>query len=182
MRFFRFIYYFSFFLAVAASTTSYFPHRAVAAGFGVSPSSLDFTVVEGSESSRQLTIYNTGADARFMASSDNPAITVVPSTAMLGKSESAAVTVTAAGKKAGKSSGEILISFIPEGGSAGNEVLFSLGTRVGVSLAVIENAVQSANFFVGMLASAGIVVAGLSLYLPIRSRVRHPLHAWLKRA
>lgn len=170
MRFLSFIYYFSFFLAVAASTAGYFPHRAVAAGFGVSPSSLNFVVEEGSESSRQLIIYNTGADALFMASSDNPAITVTPSTAMLGESESAAVTVTATGKKAGKSSGEILISFIPEGSSAGNEVLFSLGTRVGVSLTVVESAMSSANFFVGVLASAGIVVAGLSAYLALRRK------------
>lgn len=166
----RFIYYFSFFLAVAAAAIIHSPQSAVAAGFGVSPSALEFTVEKGAEASRQLTIYNTGADAQFVAISENPAVTVVPGTAMLGESESAVATVTATGKKLGKSSGEILISFTPEGSSAGNEVLFSLGTRVGVSLNVIESSARSANFFAGALTSAAIVVGGLSAYLALRRK------------
>ena len=162
-------------MAVAAVACS--PHRAIAAGFGVSPSSLEFTVEKGAEASRQLMIYNTGAAARFVANSGNPAITVVPGTAMLGESESAVATVTATGKKLGKSSGEILISFTPDGSSAGNEVLFSLGTRVGVSLNVIESSARSANFFVGMLTSSAVVVGGLFAYLALRRKSARQLPA-----
>ncbi len=170
MRQLRLIYYFLFFLFIAAAAVIHSPQSAIAAGFGVSPSSLEFTVEKGSEASRQLTIYNTGADAQFAAISGNPAVTVAPGTAMVGESKSVVATVTATGKKLGKSSGEILISFTPEGSSAGNEVLFSLGTRVGVSLNVVESAMHSANFFVGILTSAAIVVSGLSAYLALRRK------------
>lgn len=171
------IYHFRFLFlaaAVAAVLIASKANAVNAAGFGVSPSSIDFIVEKGSSASRQLIVYNTGADAKFVAISENPELAVLPSAGILGESESAAVTVTATGKKIGKSSTEILISLAHNRNNADDGVRFSLGTRVGVSLAVIESAIPSANFFVGMLASAGIVVGGLSAYLAIRSK-----KAWL---
>lgn len=162
------------FLFLAAAAFIDFPQTASAAGFGVSPSNINFVVEKGSSASRQLIIYNTGADAQFTAISDDPAIAVEPSSGALGEGNAAAIRVTAAGKKAGKSSSEILISLVHVSTNADREVRLALGTRVGVSLAVIESAVQSANFFVGLLISAGVVVAGLSAYLALRGK-----NAWL---
>lgn len=168
-----FIYCFRFLLlaaAAAAVLTASKANVANAAGFGVSPSNIDFIVEKGSSASRQLIIYSTGADAKFVAASENPELAVLPSAGALGEGESAAITVTATGKKIGKSDGEILISLSHDSGNAGNGVLFSLGTRVGVSLAVVESAMPSANFFVGMLTSAGVVMVGLSAYLALRRK------------
>ena len=187
MKVSSFIYYFRFFLflflATAAISLAH-TESVVAAGFGVSPSSLDFVVEKGSAASRQLIVYNTGADARFTAISEDPAIAIVPSEGLLGKGKSAAVTVTAAGKKSGKSSSEILISFITNNGRADKEVQFSLGTRVGVSLNVFENSLSSlppANFFVGILTSVVIVATGLSAYLPVRNRLKRPVASGWRR-
>ena len=172
------IYYFLFLAAVVLTD---FPQTTVAAGFGVSPSTIDFAVEKGSSVSRQLIIYNTGPAAQFTAISENPAITVKPGNGILGESEMATVTLTAAGKNVGRSGGEILISLVPDNGNSDKEVKFSLGTRVGVSLSVVESALPSASLFVGMLTTAVIVAAGLSVYLQVRRRTRHPLYAGWRR-
>ena len=173
-----FIYCFLFLAAVAFIDVT---QASIAAGFGVSPSAIDFTVEKGSAASRQLIIYNTGPDAQFTAVSEDPAITVKPDKGILGKDKSV-VTVTATGRKVGKSSGEILISLLPNSGKADKEVRFSLGTRVGVSVRVLESAVPSASPFVGMLTSAGIVAAGLSAYLPVRNKLKRQLYSGWRRA
>lgn len=162
-----FIYCFLF-LAAAAFIDS--PQTASAAGFGVSPSNINFVVEKGSSASRQLIIYNTGAYAQFTAISDDPAIAVEPSSGALGEGKAAAITVTASAKNPGRSASEILVSLVHGSGNPDREVRLALGTRVGVSLSVVESALQSANPVVGMLVSAGMVVAGLSAYLALRRK------------
>ncbi len=170
-----FIYYFLFLAAALIG----FSQSASAAGFGVSPSNIGFTVEKGLSASRQLIIYNTGTDAQFTAASNDPAIAVEPSAGLVRKGKATVLTVTASGKKPGKSASEILVNLAHDR-NPGREVMLSLGTRVGVSLAVIESAVPSANFFVGMLTSAGIVVSGLSAYLAMRRK--NALLIWKKQA
>lgn len=169
MRAFGAIYCFLFLLAATAAIVTS-SSNAAATGFGVSPSSIDFAVEKGSSASRQLIIYSTGADAQFVAISESPEVTVAPSAGILSESKPVVVTVTATGKKLGKSGSEILISLAHNSGNAGNEVRFSLGTRVGISLSVVERTAESANPLAGMLTSSAIVVGGLSAYLTLRRK------------
>ncbi|MBI2176498.1 hypothetical protein HYU40_04115 [Candidatus Woesearchaeota archaeon] len=157
-------------LAFAASVTAVNSQLSNAAGFGVSPSSIEFVIEKGSSASRQLIIYNTGTDAQFTAVSENPAISAEPDNGMLKNGKSTAIKVTANGEKPGKSASEILVSLAHGSDNPDGKVRLSLGTRVRVSLTVIESAVQSADFFVGALTSAAITVAGLSAYLALRRK------------
>lgn len=168
-----FIYYFLFVAAMAFTGS---PQAASAAGFGVSPSDINFVVENGLSASRQLIIYNTGPASVFTVVSEDSAIAVEPSSGTLEKGNTAAIIVTASGKKPGKSASEILVSLAHGSGNPDGEVRLSLGTRVRVSLSVVESALQSANPFVGALISAAMVVAGLLVYLPTRNRIRRPAY------
>lgn len=167
MRISFFIYCFLF---AAAAAFIGFSQAASAAGFGVSPSSIGFIVEKGSSASRQLIIYNTGPVAQFTAASGDSAIAVEPGSGAIGEGSTAAIIVTATGRNPGKSASEILVSLVHGSGNPDSEVRLSLGTRVGVSLAVVKSAAHSASFLVGMLTSSAIVVSGLSAYLALRRK------------
>ena len=111
MRAFLLIYLFCF-IAAAAGILVCSSKASVAAGFGVSPSTLDFSVEKGSKVARQLIIYNTGEAAAFRAASSNPlAVQVSPSEGVIGTGAASHITVTATGEKAGSSREEIIVSF-----------------------------------------------------------------------
>ena len=166
------IYFFGF-LSIAAIIFVGNTQFSVAAGFGVSPSTLDFTVEEGSESSRQLIIYNTGKESGFSVQSSSPEVVLVfPSSGTLPEGGTAIVTVTAFGKKVGTSESEITVSVNShENGRVG----VALGAAVAVKLSVVKGSVLSANAFVGMLLSTFIVMFGLCAYHISRKKVRQLL-------
>ncbi len=173
-----YFYYFRLWLVVAAALAFFacFSQDIAAAGFGVSPSSMEFVVEKGSEVSRQLIIYNTGKAAEFEAKSSNPGlIKVYPDKATISGYESKKLTVTAFGKKSGAVDGHIVISVTPQA-QGDSDISLSLGTSVAVKLLVAELAAGSANFMVGSFLSASIVIAGILIYLPIRNRARQSLH------
>lgn len=147
----------------------------IAAGFGVSPSSLDFTVEEGSEASRQLTIYNTGKESGFNVESSSPELVqVFPSSGTLPEGGLVLVTVTAFGKKVGSSENELKISFASQ---TSKEVSVALGAVVAVKLNVVKGSALSASAFVGMLLSTSIVLFGLAAYYALRRKIRQLLFA-----
>ncbi|MBI3036694.1 mobile sperm domain-containing protein [Candidatus Woesearchaeota archaeon] len=159
-----FIYYFLFLLFVAATGAISASQNVTGAGFGVSPSGLEFVVEKGAQASRHLIIYNTGKEsAGFRAQSSDPVvIKVSPETGFVEAEGSAAVEVTATGSKIGQTSGEVIISFGSHGSH--NEVSLELGTAVPVKLTAFKKAEAAANAFIGMLLSASIVFAGLAAY------------------
>ncbi|MBI2550542.1 hypothetical protein HYV83_05185 [Candidatus Woesearchaeota archaeon] len=168
------IYWFCF-LSAATIIFAGNTKSSAAAGFGVSPSTLDFTVEEGSESSRQLTLYNTGKESEFNAESSSPEVVLVsPSSGTLPEGGTVAVTVTAFGKKAGTSESEIIMSV---NSHENGRVSVALGAAVAVKLSVVKGSVLSANAFVGILLSASIVLFGLSGYYASRKKVRQLLSA-----
>ncbi len=145
------------------------PGIASAAGIGIAPSSLDFSVNEGSSASRQLLVYNTGSgEAIFsLASSSTERLSVKPEKAAIPGGGMASFIVTASGTRAGESD-EAIFGEV-EDGSGG--VRISLGTAVRVKIRVANAALQPANAFVGVSLSAGIVMAGLSAYRLARKRL-----------
>lgn len=172
-----FIYYFRFFIIAAAIITviANNSQTVAAAGFGVSPSTLDFTVEEGSESSRQLIIYNTGKESEFSIESSSPEVVrASPSSGILPEEGTAVATVTALGKKVGTSESKLAISF---GSHARNEVSVALGTIVAVKLSVVKGPALSASAFVGMLLSTFIVLFGASAYCASRKKIRQLIFA-----
>ena len=174
-----FIYCFRFFLSILTAAAAFVSsaHLVAAAGFGVSPSSLEFVVEKGSEASRQIIIYNTREPVEFIAVSSSPElIQVYPEAGVVAGEGTARLTVTAFGKKTGVANERIAISFRNPQINGGSEVALSLGTYVAARLSVVELAAKSANAFVGFLVSSGVFVAGLLAYLPIRKRLRQPLH------
>lgn len=167
-------YCFRFWLVVAAAIAC-FSQDIAAAGFGVSPSSMEFVVEKGSEVSRQLIIYNTGRSAGFNAVSSNPElISVAPGNGTISEDGIEKLTVTAFGKKAGSVDGQVVIYVNPQG-EGDSDISLSLGTSVAVKLLVAELEAVPANFLVGSFLSASIVIAGLLAYFPIRSRARQLL-------
>ncbi len=168
------IYWFCF-LSAATIIFCVNTKSSAAAGFGVSPSALEFTVEEGSESSRQLIIYNTGKESGFSAESSSPeAVLVFPPSGTLLEGGTAIVTVTAFGKKIGTSESEITVSVnSDENGKVGVE----LGAAVAVNINVIKSSALPANAFVGMLLSASIVLSGVAAYYASRKKVRQLLFA-----
>ena len=181
MRAFLLLYLFCF-IAMGAGILVCNSKVSVAAGFGVSPSTLDFTVEKGSEASRQLIIYNTGDAAEFKAVSSNPElISVYPISGTISEEGTEKLTVTAFGKKAVAADEQIMISMNPQISRAG-DISLLLGTNVAARVRVIQSAARSADFLVGSLLSASIVIAGLLAYLPIRGMVRQPLGILSKRA
>ena len=179
MRAFLFLYLFCF---AAGSILICSSEASVAAGFGVSPSTLDFTVEKGSEASRQLIIYNTGQAAEFNAVSSNPElISVYPSSGAISEEGTKRLAVTVFGKNEGVAYEHIVISMNPRMSMAG-DISLSLGTNIAAKVHVIESAARYANFLVGILLSAGIIIAGLLAYLSIRGIVRQPLRILSKRA
>ena len=136
---------------------------SVAAGFGVSPSTLDFTVEKGSEASRQLIIYNTGDAAEFKAISSNPALVQVsPSEGIISTGAASHITVTATGENAGSSLEEITVSLSSH--NNGGEVSLQLGTAIAVRLYVVESAKKLANPAVGLVIAASILLVGTAAY------------------
>ena len=168
-----FLIYLFCFLSAAAIIFAVNTKSTAAAGFGVSPSTLDFTVKEGSESSRQLIIYNTGKESEFSAESSSPEVVLVfPSSGTLPEGGTAIVTVTAFGKKAGTSESEITVSVNShENGRIG----VALGAAVAVNINVIKSSALSANALVGMLLSTGIVLLGITAYYVSRKKIRQLL-------
>lgn len=164
---FRFFVFTAAVIAVIIVNNSF---AVIATGFGVSPSSLDFTVEEGSESSRQLIIYNTGKESGFNVESSSPeAVRVFPSGGTLPEGGTALVTVTAFGKKAGSSESEITVSV---NSHDNGRVGIALGAAVAVKLNVVKGSALSASAFVGMLLSAGIVLFGVAAYYALRKKIR----------
>ncbi len=135
---------------------------ASATGIGVSPSSLEFVVEEGSQSSRQLILHNTGIEeAGFTLSSNSEMLKVWPKTVEIPGNGRARATVTASGTKAGKISAELLVE---AAGGGGSDVSLSLGTSIIARINVIK-ASAAANALVGASISTGIVALGVSAYL-----------------
>lgn len=158
MKVFPLFYFLSFIFAAG---------HVVAAGLGVSPSSLEFSVREGEEASRQLVIYNTGTDAaEFSISASSSHIKVFPESGKIAGGKAAVSTITAAGAKPGLDSGELIVSL--GSGSSENRIAFALGTAIPVSLNVIANGAAAANGAIGALVSAGTFVAGLAGYYRLR--------------
>lgn len=172
MRAFSLIYWFCF-LSAAAIIFAANTKSSAAAGFGVSPSALDFTVEESSESSRQLIIYNTGKESEFSVKSSSPELLrAFPLSGTLPEGGTAAVTVTALGKKVGTSESEITVSFNShENGKVG----VALGAAVAVKLSVVKGPALPASAFVGTLLSTGIVLFGASAYCASRKKIRQLL-------
>ncbi len=170
-----FIYYFLFLLLAAATGAINASQNVTGAGFGVSPSTLDFIVEEGSESSRQLIIYNTGKESEFNAGSSSPEVVqVFPSRGTLPEGGQVLATVTAFGEKVGTSKNEVMVSVNShENGKVGVE----LGAAVAVNINVIKSSALSANAFVGMLLSTGIVLFGIAAYYASRKKIRQLLFA-----
>lgn len=145
--------------------------NAAAAGLGVSPSSLKFVIDEGEKASRQLVIYNSGADlAEFSISASSEHITISPESGRIEGGKAAVSTITAAGAKPGASTAEVTISL----GSRGREreIALTLGSVIPVSIDVIAKA-ASANAAVGLLVSASTFVIGLAAYYRLR-RIQLP--------
>jgi len=183
MRFSFFVYYFRFFVLAAAiipiAIVVINSQTVAAAGFGVSPSKLEFVVEKGSEASRQLIIYNTGKEAaKFTARSSNPETAqVLPEKGTIRGEGTALVTVIARGikrDKEGKSEEEIIINFNNPNSNADKGVSLSLGTAVPVRLQVLEGAHRSANVFVGMALSASIVLTGLAAHYASKRKAKKP--------
>lgn len=182
MQYSFFIYYFRFFLFLSLAATaamvfiSVNSQTANAAGFGVSPSSLEFTVEKGTEVSRQLIIYNTGRAAEFEAESSNLELVMVyPSSGIIDEGGTATITVTATGKTAGTKKEEInvRISGLSElSGNGDKEVGISLGAGIPVKVIVVNSASVAANAFVGVMLAMGIVLFGLAAYYASRKKIR----------
>lgn len=139
---------------------------AYAAGFAVSPSSLDLTVEKGSQVQRQLKIYNTAEeDTDFTAVSSNPAaIMISPERGFIESEGAAFVTLTATGTRTGKSEEEVVISFGSRDSYRRGEVDLEVGTAVPVRLKVLKRAETAANALFGIFISASIVVIGIAAY------------------
>ncbi|MBI2144763.1 hypothetical protein HYU18_00400 [Candidatus Woesearchaeota archaeon] len=161
MNFSFLIYFFLLLVATAGN--------AGAAGFGVSPSSLEFSLSEGSEASRQLVIFNTGKDSVDFSILASPSIRVRPESGEIGGGKAAAATVTVIGTKAGVANGELAVS-LGSSRNAENRVSLSLGTSVPVTVRVVKG-VPAASAFVGILVSVVIVVAGLGVCIPLRQNL-----------
>lgn len=161
----RFLIYFFLLLSSAAAVR--------ASGFGISPSSMGFSLLEGSESSRQLILYNTGGSAGFSVTSSSQDIVVTPSNGVLPGNGKAIVTVTAKGRKAGLYREDITVRFFEPGSE--NKVSLGLGLSVAVKIAVSKASAVQANAFVGSLISLGIVISGISSYIGIKklSKTQH---------
>ncbi len=135
---------------------------ATAEGFGVSPSSLEFTLRRGEESSRQLIIYNTGDEAvEFGISSQSYQLSFSPEQGSIPAGGSSTVIVTATGKALGHSSEEISMNI---GGNHKEGIGISLGTSVPVSLHVLDSGISSANPAIGIILSGGILASGLAAF------------------
>lgn len=139
-----------------------FSQIAAAAGFGVSPASLDFVVWEGGSASKLLTIYNTGSAAYFAVAAGS--VKAEPGSGYLESGGSAAVKVTASYKEEGYYADELDI-LLSSGKS--NAVELAVGTTVPVSVTVLRNAL-SAEPVIGLLTSGSIVAAGLGSYFAAR--------------
>ncbi|MBI2580336.1 mobile sperm domain-containing protein [Candidatus Woesearchaeota archaeon] len=150
-----------------------------AAGFGVSPSGLEFAVEKGAQASRHLIIYNTyEVTAEFSVTSGNPsALIVTPDRGVIEEGGTALVTVTAIGKDVGTAAEEISIGISNYNANSDREVSLSLGTTVAAKITVAKNGSLAANVFVGALLSASIVFAGLAAYYASRKKVRQLLFA-----
>mgnify|MGYP001569348953 CR=1 FL=1 len=174
------IYYFRFLLAAAAAAVFfiYSSQDIAATGFGVSPSSLEFLVEKGSEVSRQLMIYNTGATTKFEAESSNPElIKIHPASGAISEAGIAIVTVTARGKAAGTKEEEISVRIGGFSSNGDSEVEILLGTGIPVKVMVINSAAAAANAFVGVMLAAGIVLVGAFAYYASRKKIRRLLFA-----
>ena len=79
----------------------------------------------------------------------------------------AAFVVTASGAHTGEST-EAIFGWIDSNGSG---VSLSLGTTVSVKISVVKAAASSANAFVGISLSGGIVLLGLSAYRLARRKL-----------
>ncbi|MBI2141658.1 hypothetical protein HYU16_04530 [Candidatus Woesearchaeota archaeon] len=174
-----FTYYFLFLLLAAATVAINASQNANAAGFGVSPSNMEFIVEKGSQASRQLMLYNTNEEAaEFTAMSSNPETTKVsPERGTVPGEGTTSITVTARGikkNKEGKSEGEIVISFDNRNIDADREVSLSLGTAVAVKVDVVKGAALAVNAIIGVIVSASIVMAGLAAYYATRRRAGKP--------
>lgn len=159
-----FIYSFLLFAAIMVS-------QAAAAGFGVSPSSLEFQVEAGSQSSRQLLLYNTDMETvEFSMATSNPeTLQIWPEIVTVAGDSVAGIRVTAIGAKPGEAMEEISISM--SGGGREGEVGLALGTMVPAKLRVINGQAITANAVIGTLLSAGIAFFGTAAYLLARAKL-----------
>ena len=143
-----------------------------AAGFAVSPSSLEFTVEKDSHAQKQLRIYNSGEEgAEFAAQSSNKdVVKVSPEKGFVEGEGPAVVTVTATGVRMDSTSEEVLISFSSRNSNANREVSLELGTAVPVKITAVKSAEAAANVVIGSFLSVSIVMVGLAIYYSRRKR------------
>ena len=141
-----------------------------AAGFGVSPGTLEFALEEGTVASRQLSLYNLGSQAQFTAVSSNPGLVQVSQesgTIAAGSAATITVTASAAAAKKGRHSEAITVTM---GSNQENEIRLAIGTVVPVTI-TITNTIAAANAAIGLAVSAGIVATGLFVYSPLARRL-----------
>ena len=142
--------------------------QAGAAGFGVSPGSLNITLEEGSEVSRQLLIYNTGFNAADFSITTGAGIKAFPSSGRIDGKKSAVVEIKVIGARAGLQDSDIMVSIAEP--SIDGEISFSLGTVIPVSVKTLAGKSLAANAFGGGLLSLGIIFSGIVVYRLIRQK------------
>jgi hypothetical protein len=136
-------------------------------GFGVSPSSLNFSIFKGSESSRQVIIYNTGnEDAFFNATTTNLSIALFPSFGLIEKNSRSLIEVKVSGSRIGEENGEVIIRFSSP--KAENMVSLGMGLSVKVGIAVNNPPRTDPDTLIGSVISAGIIITGFSSYSAFR--------------
>lgn len=139
-----------------------------AAGIGVAPSELHFSVLEGRTQERELTVYNLNmAGATISAESSSDFVSIEKTAALeAGSSAKLAVEADASSLKPGNHEATI---YLTTAGSAGG-VALNIGTAVKATLSVIP--LSRASILVGLFTSAAVVIAGLGLYFASLRAIR----------
>lgn len=134
---------------------------ASAAGIGVAPAELSFSVEKGKTQQRELTVYNLeGNDVGIEVTGDSPALKFYHS-GSIGANAKEKITVEADAKRLKEGSHSSAIYVTAKSPASG--VRLNLGTAVKADINVFT--VIKTNAIIGIMTSAAIVLLGLLIYL-----------------